>query len=128
MAPLVRAKDTSVLNYLVVNYFTFVGDYTEYLGFRAFPVDRLDNFQDKFWKNFSLLIGGYFPSVANFLMSYLSEETHVYNDPERYKVLFGHFPSGSSYNSAAYIDQGLRNKGKFKEFDYGKQMNLELYG
>ena len=128
-APLIRAQDTSFVNYLVVNYFSFVDNYAEILGYRAFPVDRQDNLADIFWKNFSLVIGGYFPNVTNFLMGFFAEETPIYNDPERYKVLFGHFPSGSSYNSAAYINQGLRGGGKFKEFDYGTTMlNIEAYG
>ena len=102
---MVTASATSFLNGLVVKYYTFVQDYTQYLGFRAFPVDRVDYSSHVFWKNVGISFGGYMPGLTNFFMSHMAEETHIYNDPDRNKVYFGHYPAGSSYNSFAYIGQ-----------------------
>ena len=60
------------------------------------------------------------PFVTDFFMGFMAEETSIYNNGERTKVYFGHYPAGSSYFSFAYITQQFKNGGKFLEIDYGK--------
>lgn len=46
---------------------------------------------------------------------------------ETTKVLFGHFPAGTSVHNLARYGQSMRQK-DFTKFDYGSDRNLKLYG
>ncbi|XP_021204440.2 lipase 1 [Bombyx mori] len=46
---------------------------------------------------------------------------------ETTRVLFGHFPAGTSLHNMAKYGQAMTND-KFVKFNYGHQKNLELYG
>ncbi|XP_021190895.3 lipase 1 [Helicoverpa armigera] len=43
------------------------------------------------------------------------------------RVLFGHFPAGTSVHNMARYGQSM-NSGRFEKFDYGREQNLVLYG
>ncbi|KPJ03003.1 PREDICTED: lipase 1-like [Papilio xuthus] len=43
------------------------------------------------------------------------------------RVLFGHFPAGTSTKNLAWYGQGL-NTNTFQNFDYGVEENLQIYG
>lgn len=44
-----------------------------------------------------------------------------------YKVLFGHFPAGTSLHNMARYGQSMRSN-RFEKFDYGEERNLLVYG
>ncbi|KPJ03000.1 Lipase 1 [Papilio xuthus] len=46
---------------------------------------------------------------------------------ETLRVLFGHFPAGTSVHNLARYGQSMQSE-RFEKFDYGKSKNLELYG
>ncbi|KPJ09860.1 Lipase 1 [Papilio machaon] len=46
---------------------------------------------------------------------------------ETLRVLFGHFPAGTSVHNMARYGQSMQSE-RFEKFDYGKSKNLELYG
>ncbi|KAJ0171246.1 hypothetical protein K1T71_012796 [Dendrolimus kikuchii] len=43
------------------------------------------------------------------------------------KVLFGHFPAGTSLHNIAKYGQSM-NSARYQKFDYGKAKNLDIYG
>ncbi|KPJ09861.1 Lipase 1 [Papilio machaon] len=46
---------------------------------------------------------------------------------ETLKVLFGHFPAGTSTHNMARYGQSM-NSDRFQKFDYGRSNNIKLYG
>ncbi|CAH2261198.1 lipase 1-like [Pararge aegeria] len=46
---------------------------------------------------------------------------------ETLRVLYGHFPAGTSTHNMARYGQSMQSR-KFQKFDYGKERNLEIYG
>ncbi|XP_068625103.1 lipase 1-like [Battus philenor] len=48
-------------------------------------------------------------------------------NPETLRVLFGHFPAGTSVHNMARYGQSMQSE-YFEKFDYGKRRNLEVYG
>lgn len=48
-------------------------------------------------------------------------------DNETLRVLYGHFPAGTSTHNMARYGQSMRTD-KFQKFDYGKARNLVIYG
>ncbi|XP_023943659.2 lipase 1-like [Bicyclus anynana] len=46
---------------------------------------------------------------------------------ESLRVLYGHFPAGTSTRNMARYGQSMQSD-KFQKFDYGREMNLEMYG
>lgn len=42
-------------------------------------------------------------------------------------VILGHYPAGASVKQVWHFSQ-LKNSGRFKQFDYGRNENLQLYG
>lgn len=49
------------------------------------------------------------------------------NNIDRMKVVFGHFPVGSSLKNLEHYQQFITNNGSFCKFDYGKKLNLIIY-
>ena len=43
-------------------------------------------------------------------------------------VMYSNFPSGSCYRLSIYYGQCVSNGGHFREFDYGSDANMALYG
>lgn len=128
LGPLVTASDTSFINNIIVKMYSNFAPITDFIGFRAFPVDNMSKPQDIFWYYSWTYVCGYLPAVTDFFMGFMAEETNIYNNGERTKVFFGHYPAGSSYNSFNYVSQQFKNGGKFIEFDYGKETNIGVYG
>lgn len=61
---------------------------------------------------------GYFPAFCEVGMALIAQSTNEFNDKDRLKVFFGHYPGGSSYRSWSYIWECYSEK-VFKNFDYG---------
>jgi len=59
---------------------------------RALPSDSLVGFAFK-W------VCGYAPFICNFGMSLVAQTTNEFNDAERSRVFFAHYPAGASYKN-----------------------------
>jgi hypothetical protein len=71
---------------------------------------------------------GYMPDLCEFVNSYISQTTNEYNDPERMKVFFSHYPAGSSFKAWSYIWVNFMQQ-KLMEKDMGStEANQEKYG
>jgi lysosomal acid lipase/cholesteryl ester hydrolase len=71
---------------------------------------------------------GYVPSFCEWAMTFIAQTTNEFNDKERMKVFFSHYPAGSSYKAWSYIWYIFLDQ-KLKEIDLGSaEKNLEAYG
>jgi len=68
-----------------------------------------------------------YPTMSYALLEMTSDEVSWVNCPERTKVYFSHYPSGTSLQSITHFKQLIESK-KFQKFDYGKEENLKIYG
>ncbi|XP_045455716.1 lipase 1-like [Melitaea cinxia] len=46
---------------------------------------------------------------------------------ETLRIMFGHFPAGTSVHNMARYGQSMKTK-RFQKFDYGKEENMKIYG
>ena len=65
---------------------------------------------------------GYVLAICDYPTLFIAQNTTEFNDPERSKVFYAHYPSQSSFKAWVYIDQMIRAK-KFVEVDYGEENN-----
>lgn len=69
----------------------------------------------------------YYPTMASAMLEMTSDEVSWINCPERIKVYFSHYPSGTSVKSITHFKQLIRSK-EFQRFDYGLEENMRRYG
>jgi hypothetical protein len=69
----------------------------------------------------------YYPTMSYAMLEMTSDETSWVNCPERIKMFFSHYPSGTSVKSLTHFKQLIEAK-KFQCFDYGEEENLRRYG
>ncbi|CAH2056964.1 unnamed protein product, partial [Iphiclides podalirius] len=65
-------------------------------------------------------------TVCRGLMSIIDSPHPGSIETETIRVLFGHFPAGTSVKNIAWYSQSL-NVDKFQNYDYGNTVNMELY-
>ncbi|CDW76275.1 ab-hydrolase associated lipase region family protein [Stylonychia lemnae] len=64
---------------------------------------------------------------CNEMVKYMDNENPELNDQERQKVMYSHYPAGSSIKQYSYIFQLIRSD-EFRTYDYGAQQNFLKYG
>jgi hypothetical protein len=70
---------------------------------------------------------GLFGEVCNDLIGSITSADKDLDNYERYDVLAGHEPAGSSTKNIVHWKQ-LVQSGNFQRYDYGSIMNLRVYG
>jgi len=75
----------------------------------------------------NIKISKVYPTMSYALLEMTSDEVSWVNCPDRIKVFFSHYPSGTSLQSITHFKQLIESK-KFQKFDYGKDENLKVYG
>lgn len=74
----------------------------------------------------NIKINKVYPTFSHALLEMTSDEVSWVNCPDRIKVYFSHFPSGTSLKSITHFKQIIESK-KFQKFDFGKEENLKIY-
>ena len=74
----------------------------------------------------NLKLSKFYPTISYAFLELTSDEASSVNCPDRVKVYFSHFPSGTSRQSVTHLKQ-IINSGKFQKFDYGPEENLKIY-
>jgi len=64
--------------------------------------------------------------VCDGILEMLADSNAEDDDPEKFPVFLGHFPSGTSSKDLTHFAQNTRSK-LFAQYDYGTEKNMELY-
>jgi pimeloyl-ACP methyl ester carboxylesterase len=67
-----------------------------------------------------------YPTMHYAMLELTSDEISWMNCPDRIKVFFSHYPSGTSVKSLTHFKQLIESK-NFQHFDYGEVENLKKY-
>lgn len=76
--------------------------------------------------DFNIKISRFYPTMSYAMLEMTSDEVSWVNCPDRIKVFFSHYPSGTSRKSLTHFKQLILSQ-KFQKFDYGEKLNQELY-
>jgi len=68
-----------------------------------------------------------FHLVCDSLLELVADSNAEDDDPEKFPVFMGHFPSGTSTKDLTHFAQNVRNK-VFAQYDYGATKNMQVYG
>lgn len=67
------------------------------------------------------------PPICSLGLFLIADENTKNDNLDRMPVMMAHFPSGSSLMSFIHYSQSITTK-TFREYDYGKKKNIEVYG
>lgn len=84
-------------------------------------------FSTKDTRHFFYNYCGYFTTSCQYWQHYISTQDTTSYDYDRFRVFMGHYPAGSSLQSANHFTQNA-NADTFQEFDYGPRQNQIKYG
>jgi len=77
--------------------------------------------------NLNVFMYNNFSLITNFFMNLTTDkDVKVSNDPNRMKVLYGHYPAGGSLKCLKHYIQIYRHQ-KFIHYDYGVEANMAIY-
>ena len=88
LGPVFKSTGTAIVNRIVLVYFRLISPLIEYFKiYRAFPVYLT--------RPGFVNACGYFSSFCDILALNMAQSRGEFNDPERLKVFYGHYPAQS---------------------------------
>jgi hypothetical protein len=89
LGPVFKSTGTAIVNRIVLFYFRLISPLIEYFKiYRAFPVYLT--------RPGFVNACGYFSSFCDILALNMAQSRGEFNDPERLKAFYGHYPAQSS--------------------------------
>lgn len=97
LSPILYVEETGIINQIALLLFRYIEPFVPHLRlYRSSP-------QWFFEKSFKYNCG-YLLEICDYPTLFIAQNTTEFNDPERSKVFYGHFPSQSSFKAWVYID------------------------
>lgn len=120
VAPVTRLTKVAPVNQVQVSFVENFAAIIEFFGFYDYMNYQLMHLP-------LIIVCGFWTDFCWVGTAFVASKTALPINYDRMKVLFAHYPAGSSLKCFKHYIQILKS-GRFQEYDYGNVMNLRLYG